>query len=124
MKKEICIFVIFCFSCFINFSCIQKSNQEKQLSIAIVQFQREIAEIGMEGFSYFIGPTIVESIDGVLQDSNTTVYGWYYFHERDTFWIYSTVYKDPDFIKKGWDTGIGYSLNFNELRMNWKKWTK
>jgi hypothetical protein len=105
-------------------SCKENSTQESQLSVAVAQFEKDKAEMGMEDFTYFKEPIIIESINGILQDSNYVVFGWHYIHHMDTFWMYSYVNKDANYKRKSYETGVGYSSNFSELQLNWKEWVK
>lgn len=103
-----------------NFSC-QSNELEKMQDEGRSKYEDGKFEIGMQDVE-FNGPIVLKLINGVQTDTNIYIFGWYYVHERDTFWIYSYVDKNSNKKRERYDTGIGYSDNIDELRSNWKKW--
>ena len=103
---------------FLLFACHNLTPIEQYKNDAIIEYELVKADIGFDILN-FKGPILKERIENFDIDTNKVVFGWYYIHTKDTFWIYSEV----DKLVKNKPT-VHFSLNFNFLRLNWKEWIK
>lgn len=108
-KFLFCVFFIL-----IQFSC--ETREEKIIGEAVSHFQSTQSDLGLENV-YFQGPVLKSRIENFASNPNYIIYGWYFVHEKDTFWIYSKV--DKKFIK---ETSLHFSSNFDILLENNDKW--
>jgi hypothetical protein len=75
-----------------NFYC-QVNELDKIKDEARSNYEDGKFQIGMQDLE-FNGPIFFYLINGVQIDTDTTILGCYYVHEKDTFWIYSHVNKN------------------------------
>lgn len=113
LKKVLIAVCFFVFSAVLN-SC--QTKEEKILGKAIGCYQHNQSDLGLEKVD-FQGPVLKSRIENFAPNPNYLIYGWYFIHEKDTFWIYSKV--DKKLIK---ETSVHFSSNFDELRKDYVNW--
>lgn len=115
MKKISKAIIVLAFLC----SCQNQTKMEHYRDDAIGEYEWIKADMGMEQLK-FDGPLIRERIEKFDIDTFKNIFGWYYIHKSDTFWIYVEKSKNG----KLKSDGVYFSSNFDTLRLNWKKWEK
>ena len=113
MKSKILTIIILLFI----LSCQNRNNMNYFIGSAISEYEWIKADLSMEQLE-FNGPFLKEKIEKFDIDTSKIIFGWNHIHIRDTFWIYVEITKK----EKLKSDGVYFSSNFDELRMNWKKW--